>query len=103
MGRGCSPRSSFSGELEDLLDQLGAEGVLQVLVEGGAVVAGRFHRAGLVDRYIVYLAPAIMGGDDAVPMFGGPGVSSIRDVTRGQFVSVTQLGDDVRLVLDPRV
>lgn len=95
------PALSFRGELGDLLDQLGSEGVLQVLVEGGAVVAGRFHRAGLVDRYIVYLAPAIMGGDDAVPMFGGPGVTSIHDVTRGRFVSVTRLGDDVRLVLDP--
>ena len=38
---------------------------LQVLVEGGATVAGDFHRAGLVDRYVIYLAPALFGGDDA--------------------------------------
>ena len=39
----------------------------------GRRVAHAFHRAGLVDRYVLYLAPALFGGDDAVPMFSGPG------------------------------
>ncbi len=95
------PALSFRGDLGDLLDQLGSEGVLQLLVEGGADVAGRFHRAGLVDRYVVYLAPALLGGDDSTPMFTGPGVTKMADVMRGRFASVTRLGDDVRLELVP--
>ena len=35
-------------------------------------VAGAFHRAGLVDRYVVYLAPVLFGGDDAPGLFTGP-------------------------------
>ena len=50
---------------------------LQVLVEGGATVAHAFHHAGLVDRYVLYLAPALFGGDDARPLFDGPGAPSI--------------------------
>ncbi len=75
--------------------------MIQVLVEGGGRVAGSFHRAGLVDEYWLYLAPAIMGGDDAVSAFAGAGAPTMADVTRGRFVSVDRLGDDVRLVMLP--
>ncbi len=49
------------------------QGVVQAMVEGGATVAAAFHRAGLVDRYVLYLAPALFGGDDARALFSGPG------------------------------
>ena len=100
-GAKVHPALEFQGELEDLLEQLGDRGVLQVLVEGGATVAGSFHRAGLVDHYIVYLAPAIFGGDDARPAFSGPAAETIADVWRGTFTGVTQLGGDIRLDVRP--
>jgi diaminohydroxyphosphoribosylaminopyrimidine deaminase/5-amino-6-(5-phosphoribosylamino)uracil reductase len=93
------PARTHSGELEPLLEQLGSEGVLQVLVEGGAGVAGRFHRAGLVDEYVIYLAPAFLGGDDGRGLFSGPGATTMADVWRGRFVSVRQIGDDVRVIV----
>jgi diaminohydroxyphosphoribosylaminopyrimidine deaminase/5-amino-6-(5-phosphoribosylamino)uracil reductase len=96
------PALELFGEPDKVLDELGAKGVLQVLVEGGARVAHAFHRAGLVDRYVLYLAPALFGGDDAVPMFSGPGAPRVDDLWRGQVVSVTQLGADVRVELAPR-
>ena len=60
-----------------------------------------FHEAGLVDEYVVYLAPLLFGGADARPMFAGPGASTMAEVWRGGFHSVTRLGNDVRLVLRP--
>jgi diaminohydroxyphosphoribosylaminopyrimidine deaminase/5-amino-6-(5-phosphoribosylamino)uracil reductase len=96
------PARSCSGPLADVLTELAASGVVQVLVEGGATVAGRFHASGLVDEYVVYLAPAIFGGDDARSMFTGAGAASIADVWRGEFHSVVRLGPDVRLILRPR-
>ena len=82
-----------------MLDDLGGRGVLQVLVEGGATVAHAFHAAGLVDRYVVYLAPAVFGGDDALGLFRGPAAPTIGALPRGRFTSVSPLGDDVRLDL----
>jgi len=93
------PAESVAGDLDDLLDRLGADGVLQVLVEGGAVVAGDFHRAGLVNRYVVYVAPAALGGDDGVPVFAGAGAVTMADIWRGQFIDVTRLGADIRLTI----
>jgi diaminohydroxyphosphoribosylaminopyrimidine deaminase / 5-amino-6-(5-phosphoribosylamino)uracil reductase len=95
------PALELSGEPDAVLDELGAKGVMQVLVEGGARVAHAFHRAGLVDRYVLYLAPALFGGDDAVPMFRGPGAPGMQDLWRGRLISVAALGSDVRIELAP--
>jgi diaminohydroxyphosphoribosylaminopyrimidine deaminase/5-amino-6-(5-phosphoribosylamino)uracil reductase len=64
-------------------------------------VAADFHRSGLVDRYVVYLAPALAGGDDARGLFAGPGAASIADVARGRIVALRQIGPDVRIDMVP--
>jgi diaminohydroxyphosphoribosylaminopyrimidine deaminase/5-amino-6-(5-phosphoribosylamino)uracil reductase len=71
--------------------------VLQVLVEGGASVAGAFHRAGLVDRYVLYLAPALAGGEDGRPLMGGPGAATVGELWRGRVVALERLGEDLRV------
>lgn len=90
-----------SGELGPILDELGAAGILQLLVEGGSAVAGAFHRAGLVDQFVVYIAPVILGGDDGSPLLAGTGVPTMAGAMRGQLESVVQFGPDVRLVVTP--
>lgn len=91
------PALELEGDLRGVLDELGKRGVLQLLVEGGATVAHDFHAAGLVDRYVLYLAPALFGGDDGRPIFAGPGAGTIADVWRGRLVSVERLGEDLRV------
>lgn len=93
------PCLELQGDLGDVLETLGGKGVVQVLVEGGPTVAGAFHRAGLVDRYVLYLAPALLGGDDARPVLAGPAAATIADAWRGRIDSVTRLGADVRIDL----
>jgi diaminohydroxyphosphoribosylaminopyrimidine deaminase/5-amino-6-(5-phosphoribosylamino)uracil reductase len=91
------PALELSGDLGDVLTELGRQGVLQLLVEGGASVAHDFHAAGLVDRYVLYLAPLLFGGDDGRPIFAGPGAGTIGDVWKGRLVSIEQLGEDLRV------
>ena len=94
------PALEHQGDLGALLDDLGGRDVLQVLVEGGAAVAHDVHAAGLVDRYVLYLAPALFGGDDARGLFAGAGAATIDDVWRGRIVSTRRLGDDLRIDLE---
>lgn len=96
------PCRQMAGDLGSVLDELGGDGVLQLLVEGGAAVAGDFHRAGLVDRYVIYLAPALFGGDDANGLFLGAGAWDIDDLWRGRFVGVERVGEDLRIELAAR-
>ena len=95
------PCIEFAGDLGVLLDDLGARGVLQVLVEGGAHVAHAFVAAGLVNRYVAYVAPMVLGGDDGAPVLRGPGAPSIDLAQRGRFVSVAVVGEDLRVEVEP--
>jgi len=100
-GARVQPALELGGDLGTVLDELGRRGVLQLLVEGGAHVAHDFHSQGLVDRYVWYLAPALLGGDDGRPVFAGPGAPTMDDAWRGRLVSVRRLGDDLRIDLEP--
>ncbi len=91
------PCLSWNGDLAQLLDELGDKGVLQVMIEGGANVAHSFHQQGLVDRYVMYIAPALMGGSDGLSILNGPGAATIGDIWRGEFVDIKRLGSDLRL------
>jgi len=94
------PCLEWRGDLPELLDELGGDGILQLMVEGGANTTAQFHAEGLIDRYVIYVAPAVFGGDDARPMFVGNGAPTIEALPRGRFVSVRHLGDDIRLDIE---
>ncbi len=100
-GARIQPALELEGDLGEVLDDLGQRGVLQLLVEGGPTVAGAFHRAGLVDRYVLYLAPRLFGGDDGRGLFAGRGAATIADVWTGQVVDTARLGADLRVDLEP--
>lgn len=91
------PALEHTGSAAELLDALGGRGVLQLLVEGGAHVAHQMHAAGLVDHYVIYLAPALLGGDDGLGMLAGPGAPTMSGVWRGALSGVRRVGGDLRV------
>lgn len=95
------PCVELEGELSAVLADLAARGVLSLLVEGGANVAGAFHDQGLVDRYVLYLAPAFLGPAGR-PLIADVAGSTIADIWRGDFLDVARVGEDVRVTLAPR-
>lgn len=95
------PCVELGGPLVDVLAELGSRGVITLMIEGGATVANSFHQEGLVNRYVLYLAPVLFGGDDALSMFVGPGATTISDVWRGRIVASTLVGNDLRVEMRP--
>ncbi|MEO0049451.1 MAG: bifunctional diaminohydroxyphosphoribosylaminopyrimidine, partial [Actinomycetota bacterium] len=51
-----------SHDIHDVLNQLKELGVKHVMVEGGPKLASQFVQAGVVNEYLVYLAPMLLGG-----------------------------------------
>jgi diaminohydroxyphosphoribosylaminopyrimidine deaminase/5-amino-6-(5-phosphoribosylamino)uracil reductase len=94
------PCLEWDKSLCELLDSLGNEGVLQLMVEGGATVASSFHQQNLVDRYVLYVAPAFMGGNDGAPLFNGGSAPSMQQLWRGTLRNVRQLGSDIEVTID---
>ncbi|NNF54762.1 MAG: bifunctional diaminohydroxyphosphoribosylaminopyrimidine deaminase/5-amino-6-(5-phosphoribosylamino)uracil reductase RibD [Acidimicrobiales bacterium] len=95
------PCTEYRGDLGALLDRLGSEGILQLMLEGGARVAHAFHSERLINLYVHYLAAAVMGGSDGSPVFDGIGAATISDLWRGQVASIAQLGDTLRVDILP--
>jgi diaminohydroxyphosphoribosylaminopyrimidine deaminase/5-amino-6-(5-phosphoribosylamino)uracil reductase len=77
------------------LAALHERGIKHILVEGGPTVASKFIKFGLVDEYLIYLAPKLLGGD--MMAIRKIGVDNI-DQARGLIIKeVRQLGDDIVL------
>jgi diaminohydroxyphosphoribosylaminopyrimidine deaminase/5-amino-6-(5-phosphoribosylamino)uracil reductase len=70
-----------------------------VWLEGGPTVAAAFVRAGLVDRVVAYMAPALLGS--GVAALGDAGLATVGDAIRLEFTDVTRIGPDVRLTARP--
>lgn len=100
-GARIHPALELTGDLGDVLEDLGRRQILQVLVEGGPTVAHDFHVSGLVDRYVIYLAPALLGGSDGRPVLEGRGAPTIDGLWRGRLRSIERLGEDLRIELAP--
>ena len=97
------PCTQWTGSLTDLLDTLGNEGVVQLLVEGGARVAASFHRERLINQSVMHIAPVIAGGDNAAGVFAGPAAATMADMWRGHVVSASNLGGDIEIILEPNL
>ena len=83
-----------SVNLDALLTELGANGVLSVLLEGGPTVAGTFAAAGLIDEVQAYIAPKLLVSG-MWPALRGYGISSIGDALGLQITDVQRSGEDV--------
>jgi diaminohydroxyphosphoribosylaminopyrimidine deaminase/5-amino-6-(5-phosphoribosylamino)uracil reductase len=82
-------------DLHSLVKTLHEGGRQSVLVEGGPTLAGGFVRAGLVDRVVGYVAPALLGAGPAALVDAG--IGTISDALRLELDDIRRLGPDLRL------
>jgi 2,5-diamino-6-(ribosylamino)-4(3H)-pyrimidinone 5'-phosphate reductase len=88
-------------DLTRLVDHLMDRGVDRLLVEGGGIVAWSFLRAGLVDRFHAYIAPAVMGDDRAPSLLAGNTAEGLEDLHRLRLREVTVLGEGLLVTYEP--
>ena len=82
-------------DLHALLAALYEREALQLLLEGGATLAGSFVRQRLVDKVVGYHAPALLGAGP--PVLADAGVTTLAGALRLRLDDVRRLGDDVRV------
>jgi len=84
-------------DLDALLGQLGQQKVTGLLVEGGTTTHTYFWQKGAVDKYTVFVAPKIVGGDSALWPIRGEGCETIGQATVLDDVTVEAFGNDVAI------
>ncbi|HSQ14806.1 MAG TPA: dihydrofolate reductase family protein, partial [Candidatus Binatia bacterium] len=84
----------------DCLAALGAEGVTSLLVEGGGRVAGWLAAEGAVDRYVLFVAPLLLG--EGILAVSGWASRSPAAGPRLAFTSVRRVGPDIEITAEVR-
>ena len=82
-------------DLADLLARLGSRGIQSVLLEGGRELAGTALRKGLVDKFLLFYAPKLLGGADGFGLFAGDGPARMADAQVIRDVVVKRFGEDI--------
>lgn len=90
----CLPDHAGQVDLAALQHELGRRGCNEVTVEAGAELAGAFARAGLVDEWIIYQAPVIIG--DPARGIATLNLTSLADKLRPLEVEKQAIGPDMR-------
>lgn len=87
-------------ELRDLLAALAQRGINEVHAEAGFKLNGSLLREGLVDEFLIYLAPCLIG-HDAAGLFNLPALTSLDGKQRLQIRDLRQVGADIRVLARP--
>ena len=89
-------------DLRELLNHLGARGVVNLMIEGGGSVHGAFFDEGLVDKIYAFIAPLIVGGETSLSPVEGSGVSVMADAWRLAETRTAQIGPDWLIIGYPK-
>jgi diaminohydroxyphosphoribosylaminopyrimidine deaminase/5-amino-6-(5-phosphoribosylamino)uracil reductase len=84
-------------DLEGLLEVLGRRQITSILVEGGSILLGSLFDQRLVDKMIVFIAPIIIGGEEAKTAVGGKGVDKVVDSLKLERVTQERFGQDIMI------
>ncbi len=86
-------------DLASMLTDLAQRGVNELHVEAGHLLSGSFVREGLVDEFLVYQAPKLLGSGHPLASFGP--LERLEEALALRFVSIERVGNDLRLVARP--
>ncbi len=93
----CTQNENNQIDLDALMSLLNQHEINDLWVEAGATLAGEFFKNNLVDEFILYQATKLMG-DQARNLVNLPNFSTMNDIITLKLHSVTQIGDDIRLI-----
>lgn len=87
--------------LSGVIDELGNRGVQSVLVEGGAELAASLVAAGLVDRFVLFMAPRLLTDPSARPLFEDLGIRTLGEALPFNVIRTRRLGPDIMVEMEP--
>lgn len=84
--------------INQLLLILGKRNITSILVEGGQTIFTSFIENKQFNEIVTYIAPILIGGQNAVGIFAGNGCNHLSESTKLEFTSIEKLGDNIKIV-----
>jgi diaminohydroxyphosphoribosylaminopyrimidine deaminase/5-amino-6-(5-phosphoribosylamino)uracil reductase len=88
---------THAGRLDQLLAELGRRRMTNVLVEGGGQLLGTLLDNGQIDEVHVFVAPKLLGGENARSPIDGEGVAQVAQAIPLDHPQWQQIGEDLYL------
>lgn len=98
-GRPEAAKAEPKVDLPALLAELARRGINELHVEAGHRLNGSFVREGLVDEFLVYLAPKLTGQGRPMAAFGP--LARLDEAQVLRYTDLARVGDDLRLLARP--
>jgi diaminohydroxyphosphoribosylaminopyrimidine deaminase / 5-amino-6-(5-phosphoribosylamino)uracil reductase len=92
----CLPDANGKVDLAAMMKDLARREINELHVEAGSKLNGSLIRAGLVDEFLLYLAPKLLGPGLGMANFGP--LSELSQAVPLEFKSTEMLGPDLRIV-----
>jgi diaminohydroxyphosphoribosylaminopyrimidine deaminase/5-amino-6-(5-phosphoribosylamino)uracil reductase len=92
------PKKNERLDLHAVMNFLAKQQINELLIEAGSVLNGALLAENLVDEWVVYIAPCILG-DQGRGLFVVPGLKYIADKKKLTLRDVRQVGSDLKLTL----
>ena len=80
---------------QNVLEDLGREGITALLVEGGGALSGELLSAGCIDKVALFYAPILLGGKGSRSGIAGPDPQQLVDGRRMTNVNIRHIGADI--------
>lgn len=90
------PDNQGKVDLAAMMKNLGTREINELHVEAGSKLNGSLIRAGLVDEFLIYLAPKLLGPGQGMASFGP--LQSLSEAVELEFKSTERVGVDLRIV-----
>jgi diaminohydroxyphosphoribosylaminopyrimidine deaminase/5-amino-6-(5-phosphoribosylamino)uracil reductase len=92
------PRMRGHVSLAACLNRLGKMGVTSVLLEGGSELNATALQLRVVNKIMLYVAPRLLGGQDAISLVGGRSPLKLNKAVRITDMKILPLGPDFLLI-----
>ena len=90
------PDANGKVDLTAMMKDLARREINELHVEAGSKLNGSLIRAGLVDEFLIYLAPKLLGPGQGMAAFGP--LQQLSEAVELQFLSADRVGSDLRVV-----
>lgn len=88
------PADNGRVDLSALMRILGGRGIQSILLEGGERLSGEMLRQGLIDRFLFFIAPKIVGGEGK-GVFAGVGAMLMNQARPLVIRKMARVGEDI--------
>jgi len=85
-------------DLMEVIDSLKSKGITSILIEGGSRISGSLIDLRVIDKFVVFISPMIIGGSDSLGPIAGSGIDSIADALKFKSAQFQKYGDDIAII-----